>query len=1283
MAKDEFWSGDTPVKADAFWEEDTPAARRDLPAGVKPSTAGAGRGTVNPAPVYVPPETEDIYDPMTGAKLGEVAADQRSNGLAMGDAKRTNYPGRVLDVNVPPMSLGSVLQDTASGALQIGPTAVKGVGDLARLATGDTVGKGISDFAEGGIKSIQDVVGSDRATKQRQRFGQDMQDPALNAADVMVGNPGALADQVLPTLGSMALPMGTGAIAAKLATGSRAAKLAHAIDPATVAARANAVNEGTVIGTTVLQNASDTYGTVRDAGGAQDQSYLAAAITAPFTYVAGRLTGGGAEGQAARLAAGQRIAHKGKAAIVRSGAKEGGQETGEEVGQYLGETTGQGAEFDANTASKRLAVAGTLGAIVGGGVDVAGQQIEKLKAAGETEAAASLKRKVYQQQDKAHAEVEVEAMATASPEHAASPIFQDAYREARAQGVKPGEAAARAGIAAGFKELAANAGLSEKAAQAALAKAATLPLDKVPAFLEKFSATLASSGMGKPIDGAADVLGTIGDNTMAVAVDTLYGDTPAATMDSITALEGNATKPLDTGNDILVDEHHDKVHAAATSPLNNTPEPTDAQKDAGNYKVGHVRIGGMDISVENPQGSMRRGVSTDGKAWETTMADHYGYFRGTTAADGHKLDVFVKPGTPADYSGPMFVVDQVDPKTGKFDEHKIVMGAADKAEAEAIYRRNYDANWKGMGAITPMDLPAFKAWAQSGHLKDPLGELPTPAPASASAATNRNAEAVPAPAADSAAAPVQRDGGEVAVGDGAASAEPDGALKERYGRDGTAMSEGGVPFKTREGAEKLRKKLPQMRVVAHEDGFALALKTPAQLAAQAKASTRLRNANTSPSNEPIHAHGFIAGEGGLVRAAMSELGFDKNVRVGNRTLFAGKGKGMTLAVAAEKLHEAGYLKTEDESDAIKLLEKSLKGEPQYTEEGWARIGEAAAKTQYEDHLAAQMESEDPLAPPTGYSEADLKDAGYTAADDATKTEVHALLALAEDRGIDTERIREDASRLTADKPEQAYYDAAKSALEAALAEGRADRGPDVGVQADAGTGRREPDGGNTGKDRRHQPAGPEQAAVAESTPKPQTPAAAGVPASGPTWELRPSGTLAIKGNQTQIIDTLKAGGIVKTMIMDGGIMVAKKDAAKAQAILEGTPLEAPAKPLSVGLSPSDTVLVTVKDGAIMLGKDEALNFDSGEPITVPAGATDGQIKKALKDGGALSRHQHFYGGAKEDARSPLDGKRVDIEVTASDGTKATLKLDAGKTLRALDQREKDLQKLKKCVGGAK
>lgn len=164
------------------------------------------------------------------------------------------------------------------------------------------------------------------------------------------------------------------------------------------------------------------------------------------------------------------------------------------------------------------------------------------------------------------------------------------------------------------------------------------------------------------------------------------------------------------------------AHEAATSPTNDRPEPTDAQKDAGNYKVGRTRIAGMDISIENPEGSERRGISPDGTSWANRMAGHYGYIRRTQGADGDQVDVFVRPGTTSDFAGPVFVIDQVDPAGGRFDEAKVMLGYETREDAERAYRDSYKPDWRGMGRITQMDVPTFKRWIDEGDTTKPASE---------------------------------------------------------------------------------------------------------------------------------------------------------------------------------------------------------------------------------------------------------------------------------------------------------------------------------------------------------------------------------------------------------------------------------------------------------------------------------------------------------------------------------------------------------------------------------
>jgi hypothetical protein len=149
------------------------------------------------------------------------------------------------------------------------------------------------------------------------------------------------------------------------------------------------------------------------------------------------------------------------------------------------------------------------------------------------------------------------------------------------------------------------------------------------------------------------------------------------------------------------------AHAAATSPINDLPEPTQAQKEAGNYKKGRIKVAGMDISVENPKGSTRSGTGPDGTAWSHEMSDHYGYIRRTEGADGDQVDVYVGPKPE---SQKVFVVDQLDQQTGGFDEVKAMLGFPNRLAALRAYRSNFDAGWK-VGPVTEMSIEEFRNWA--------------------------------------------------------------------------------------------------------------------------------------------------------------------------------------------------------------------------------------------------------------------------------------------------------------------------------------------------------------------------------------------------------------------------------------------------------------------------------------------------------------------------------------------------------------------------------------------
>lgn len=141
--------------------------------------------------------------------------------------------------------------------------------------------------------------------------------------------------------------------------------------------------------------------------------------------------------------------------------------------------------------------------------------------------------------------------------------------------------------------------------------------------------------------------------------------------------------------------------------------PTDAQKEAGNYKKGHIKVDGLNITIEQPKGSIRRGTDANGKQWESEMHNTYGYIRGTESVDGDHIDIFLSDNPTA---GNVFVVDQVN-KDGSFDEHKVMYGFSDMESAKRAYLSNYEEVWQGLGNITEVSKEDFKKWIDSSKRK--------------------------------------------------------------------------------------------------------------------------------------------------------------------------------------------------------------------------------------------------------------------------------------------------------------------------------------------------------------------------------------------------------------------------------------------------------------------------------------------------------------------------------------------------------------------------------------
>jgi hypothetical protein len=157
-----------------------------------------------------------------------------------------------------------------------------------------------------------------------------------------------------------------------------------------------------------------------------------------------------------------------------------------------------------------------------------------------------------------------------------------------------------------------------------------------------------------------------------------------------------------------------KVDEAAQEVNTN---PTDPQKHAGNYKMGHVRFDGFDISIENPKGSIRSGKDKTGREWQQQLPADYGYFRGTKGRDKDHIDVFIGPKPENER---IYVVDQIDPATGNYDEAKVMLGFDNISQARNTYLAAYETGWKGLGEITRTDKAGLKEWFASGKTTQPF-----------------------------------------------------------------------------------------------------------------------------------------------------------------------------------------------------------------------------------------------------------------------------------------------------------------------------------------------------------------------------------------------------------------------------------------------------------------------------------------------------------------------------------------------------------------------------------
>jgi hypothetical protein len=172
---------------------------------------------------------------------------------------------------------------------------------------------------------------------------------------------------------------------------------------------------------------------------------------------------------------------------------------------------------------------------------------------------------------------------------------------------------------------------------------------------------------------------------------------------------------------------HSDTNALRTSPgVRRTVQPSvggmssvTPQMEPG--KLPKMKLNGMVLSIENPRGSIRKGMDTNGNKWASKMVHPYGFIKGTKGADGDDVDCFIGNSLQ---SSKVFVVNQNDPTTGEFDEHKVMFGFDSEADAKNAYDQSYNSPgwtpWTGFDSMYETGIEDFKTWVYNGVKDQPF-----------------------------------------------------------------------------------------------------------------------------------------------------------------------------------------------------------------------------------------------------------------------------------------------------------------------------------------------------------------------------------------------------------------------------------------------------------------------------------------------------------------------------------------------------------------------------------
>lgn len=1276
---------------DIAWDQfatDTGVGRRALPAGVEPSRAGGGRGSVNPGALSLDsarrPRASDaeidtllrtpinsdvqqapatVLEGMTFDKPQfDPAEAERLSGRAYAEATPApGEPRRAAPVMKPSSGPDRVSDATYRGqALQDASLPVRAAFKAV---------SGVAKGAGGLIRGAGDLVGSStlqRAGVETTKGAEEFQKGMGETGPVDGFGP----KSPVPYLSDM----GEGA----------ASSLGQS------AAYASMFGAKAVIPLMSVMSAGEHYDKARTQGLDPAMALAGALPKGAFEAIGEKFSGldkvAGAMGT---------ILTKGASAEAKKGAadiliKSGIKEIPGEVITYLGQTgvdllPGIGLNPDLTMGQfvdglrDTVVQAGMMGSAMGVGGAALRQdpRIKRLRDAGETGAADLLQGQLDKANTAASVDNELAGIAPLA-DFAATPEYQADYRALRTEGVKPVEAAGRSAVTSSFRTAATGAGMSEKAVAMALDAAKKTGLDKLPGFFQRYTQALAKRGLIQAPEGA-DALGAELEGVRDHAMNAAMGVT--------LQVDGGVRNTMAAVEDLEAQQN--------PAPALETPAPAATETIAPEQPAADLAGQPIDeawtaFTPESGTLNVPRADMPQIKSAHRGAMVNFLKARGIEAEQGEVPADMLKP-TQAEFSP-----EKVTRALGFDGTDRSILVSSDgyvlDGHHQWLAKREAGENVKVIRLDAPIAelLPTVKEFPSASQSDGAIQEdinVQNP-PVRPPGSTEAQAQTAPAQA--GAPAGSQPEGPAAAGAD--TGAPPLETPRVILGRNNVPIAEGGKAFKTRRAADDARKLQPMMRVIRADGGYALTEKTPAQLAAQEMAAQRLRNPQTSPPGQPIPAHAMIAAAGGLSGDERADMGMEGNITVGNRKLFAGAGKGLMIERATEKLIEEGYLPEGAGHDQARALIKRSLTQPQYTAEGFERMAEAETQARFDAAMTEEEAIDDAVAQIEALSDNQfdaLLDAEIPWDAPSNTDTVAAMKAL----GFTDQEI-EDATANQSGEPQddrsgrgepdegatsQAHADSAgrdeaPGRAEKVNGEGATTREPsgarDAGVPAlekdasgDSSVSSQGQGNGSPGSD------GNRRKETSDTATVKQTPSTEGVSVSAPAFEskLRADGTLAITGDAKAIRELLTAIPAKSMVAMKGGILVGRTQADKAAAILRGekpklTAREAAeagaaareaekkakaaaarAKPasegLKVGIMPGNAEPVTVKDGIVYIGKAEALDFDSGEPVRVKEGASDAEIVNALKVAGALSRRQRVFGLVDE--KPNLQGNRVD------------------------------------------